>query len=213
MNIEAHLACGWALAHMSGPETRRFRGLVTLAAIAPDIDTISYFWGIDAYSNYHHAFGHNVFFGLLVSAISVALLRRRPWKIFIFTQLAFATHYYGDYFFTRFPIKAYWPLYSHAYIYSYRIGLDHPINLWFSYLSLLLIALVGMRFKRTPVEFISPQLDHRLVNLFRNHPLKCHICGRGANEHCLACKQSCCMRHGRLTRRFLVVCQSCHALN
>ena len=34
MNSEAHLACGWILAHLGGRhETRRFRALVTLAAL------------------------------------------------------------------------------------------------------------------------------------------------------------------------------------
>lgn len=211
MNIEAHLACGWVLAHLGGNETRRFRGLVTLAAIAPDIDTLSYFWGPEAYSSIHHAWGHNIFFGLTFSAVSVALLPTRRWKVFIFTQLAFASHYYADYFFTRFPVKAFWPLYTHSYIYSYRIGLDHPINLFFSYLSMLLIVLVAWRFKRTPLEFISPQLDCRVVNLFRQKPLKCGICERSANETCTVCHRPVCMRHGRITGRFTIECKDCQS--
>jgi membrane-bound metal-dependent hydrolase YbcI (DUF457 family) len=209
MNIEAHLACGWVLAHLGGNETRRFRGLVTFAAVAPDIDVISYAFGIDSYATFHHAIGHNIFFGLLVSVISVLLIRRRRLKVFVFTLLAYGTHYYGDYFFTRFPVKAFWPISDHGYLHSNRIGLDHSINLFFSYLAMLLIVLVAWRFKRTPLEFISPELDCRVVNLFRQKPLKCGLCDQSANEWCSVCQQPVCGRHGRITRRFLVVCRKC----
>src|SRR4051812_42696157 len=124
MNSEAHVAAGWILAHCGGAETRRFRAVVTFAAVAPDLDVISYAWGERAYATYHHAVGHNVFFGLIVS-IACAMWMRPQWrKVFLFTQLAFYSHYFGDYFFTRFPLEFFWPISTKGFIYSYRIGLD-----------------------------------------------------------------------------------------
>src|SRR4051794_31001621 len=189
MNIEAHLAAGWVLAHCAGRDargSRAFRGAVTFAAIAPDLDTISYLFGERAYATYHHAVGHNLFFGLLVciGLTALPLFRGRRGAVFLFTQLAFYSHYFGDYYFTRFPLEAFWPISHNGYIHSYRIGLDHPVNLFLSYLSFVLIIVLGAIFGRTPMEFLSPELDQRLVNLFRRKPLRCHVCGRKANEKC-----------------------------
>lgn len=210
MNSEAHLAAGWILAHLGGRhETRRFRALVTFAAVAPDLDVIAYVFGERAYATYHHAAGHNVFFSLLLSAASVMFARGGRWKVFFFTQLAFYSHYYGDYFFTRFPLEFFWPLSNKGYVYGYRIGLDHPINLAFSYLSFVVIVAMAAAYKRTPVELLSPELDRRLVNLFRRRDKSCHVCGRRANETCTACGRPACLRHGRIVRGFAVCCPNC----
>jgi hypothetical protein len=211
VNVEAHLAAGWLLAHCGGNETRRFRGIVTLAAVIPDIDVVSYLGGIRAYSTYHHAAGHNLFFSLIVSVISIFAFRTRRLKIFLFTQLAFYSHYYGDYFFTRFPLEFFWPVSTKGFIYSYRIGLDHPVNLFLGYLSFVIIIVIGAMYHRTPMEFISMELDHRIVNLFRRKPLACHVCGGKSNERCATCDRPACMKHGRITRRFVVMCPECSA--
>jgi hypothetical protein len=197
------------MAHCGGRESRRFRVAITLAAIAPDIDVISYLWGERAYSSYHHYFGHNLFFGLGFAIASMCFFKARRWKVFAFTALAFASHYYGDYFFTRFPLGAFWPFWNHGYIYSYRIGLDHPINLFFSYLSFVVFIVMGVIYKRTPVEIISPATDQVIVNLFRAKPLACGTCGRSANERCSRCDLPVCQRHGRLTWRFRIICAAC----
>jgi membrane-bound metal-dependent hydrolase YbcI (DUF457 family) len=210
MNLEAHLAAGWILAHCGGPSTRRFRAAVTFAAIAPDLDVLSYLGGARTYSTLHHALGHNIFFGLLVSLASLAFFTRADWwKVFLFTQLAFASHYYGDYFFTRFPLEPWWPFSTKGYIHSYRIGLDHPINLFLSYFSFVVFIVLGVLFKRTPIELISPELDRRIVNLFRRRTMACHICERGANEMCSVCGNPVCMKHGRIARGFRVRCARC----
>jgi len=209
MNTEAHLAIGWILAHAGGQETRRFRQLVVISALASDIDVLAIFGGTQTYARYHHTIGHNVFFSFLLSGVCVLLYRQKPWKMALFSQLGFYTHYFGDYFFTRFPIQFFWPMSYRTYIYSYRIGLDHPINLVFGYLSFLSFILMAMWFKRTPMELISPKLDERIVNLFRKKTLICHLCGRGASEKCSRCEQATCMRHGKITRRFEIICLEC----
>ena len=110
MNSEAHLALGWILAHCAGTETRRFRAIVTVAALAPDVDVLSYAGGMHAYATLHHALGHNVFFSIAFSVGALFFARidgslRCAMKIVLFTQLAFYSHYFGDYFFTRFPLE------------------------------------------------------------------------------------------------------------
>jgi inner membrane protein len=211
MNTEAHLAVGWILAHCGGGESRRFRGRVVLAALAPDLDAISYVGGPDLYARLHHAVGHNVFFSLFLSGFCMALDRQRPWKMLLFTQLAFYSHFLGDYFFTRFPLEFFWPVSSKGYIYSYRIGLDHWLNDVFGYASFLVFGLTGIRWGRTPIELLWPRLDQRVVNLFRRRTLRCTQCGRGATERCSVCHEPVCLRHGRITARCDVLCGACAA--
>lgn len=212
MNTEAHLAAGWVLAHCGGPhETRRFRAVVVIAALAPDLDVLSYVFGERAYATYHHAVGHNLFFGALVSLICPAFFSgwRQRWKVLLFTQLAFWSHFLGDYFFTRFPLEAFWPFSHKGYVYSYRIGLDHPINTFFSYFSFVIFLATALMYGRTPLELLSPELDQRVVNLLKPRRHRCHLCGRGANEACASCGRSVCLRHGRITAGFRVRCSHC----
>ena len=209
MNTEAHLAAGWILAHCTRRSDRRFRTIVTLAAVLPDIDALSYVFGVEAYGHIHHALGHNVFFSLLVSVLSMWLYPRARWKVFWFAQLAFYSHYFGDYFFTKFPLVFFWPASDAEFVYSYKIGLDHWINDLFSYMSFVAFIATGAIYGRTPIEMLSPELDRRIVNLFRRRPLSCHVCGGRANERCAMCDQPCCLRHGKITGRFTVKCATC----
>ena len=209
MNTEAHLAVGWILAHAGGAETRRFRRLVVFAALAPDLDVLSYVGGPNLYAKLHHALGHNLFVATLLSGFCVAMYRQKPWKMLLFSQLAVWSHLLGDYFFTRFPLEFFWPVSSKGYIYSYRIGLDHWINHVFGYASFLCFIRMAMRWKRTPIELVWPKLDERVVNLFRKRTLICHVCGKGASETCSICSKPACLRHGKITRKCDVICSTC----
>lgn len=213
MNTEAHLAAGWILGHLGGEETRRFRVIVTLAAVAPDADAVSYVFGRVAYGHVHHALGHNVFFGVLTGVLAAWLFRDRGWrglaKLALFSQLAFYSHYFGDYFLTKFPLVFFWPVSDREFMSGYRFGLDHPINQTLSYLSLVLFVMMAVAWKRSPLEIVSPKLDRLVVNLFRAKPLVCHVCGGKANERCDACARPCCLKHGRITRRLDVRCGDC----
>lgn len=221
MNTEAHLALGWALAHLGG-RSRRWLGLITAASLAPDIDVIGYVGGERLYSELHHALGHNVFFAGLLSALGWWIWRAgekeapRPerleangLKVILFMQAAFWLHWLGDYFLTRFPLQLWWPVSRQGYIYSYRIGLDHPINIALGYLSLLVIVIMAAVYKHTPIMLVWPALDQRIVNLFRRKTLTCTACGTKANERCSACDRPLCMKHGRLDWRARVHCYEC----
>lgn len=210
MTTEAHMAAGWILAHLGGRETRRFRALVTFAAVAPDLDAISYVFGTNAYANTHHALGHNIFFSLLLSGLCAWLFRARGRrgmvKMLLFSQLAFYSHYFGDYFFSGFPLVYYWPVSDRDFIYSFKFTLGHPINLAFSYASLVIVIAMTPLVGRTPIELVWPELDRRLINLLRRRDLACHICGRRANERCTTCGQPCCLRHASLDRHARIHC-------
>jgi len=85
MNPVTHFLGGWAVAN-TARLGRRDRALVAIAGAAPDADGFGivaewltrnsdhplYWW-----SDYHHVFGHNLCFGLLVAGIAFAVARRR----------------------------------------------------------------------------------------------------------------------------------------
>ncbi len=209
MTTEAHLAAGWVLANLSGEDSRRWRAWVTFAAVAPDLDALSYVFGEHVYADIHHALGHNVFVSVVLSIAGMLVYRARPWKAALMTQVAFYSHYFGDYFFTRFPLLFFWPVWDEGFVYSYRIGLDHPINLTLSYGSFALFLAGVWIWRRTPVELIWPELDRRIVNLLSRKNAHCHACGRGSNETCCVCGRNICMHHAKLTGGMRVVCRRC----
>jgi membrane-bound metal-dependent hydrolase YbcI (DUF457 family) len=211
VNTEAHLAVGWALAQFGGGRSSRaIRAAVTIAAIAPDADALAWVFGPEIYAESHHSLGHNVFFSLLVSATAVWLCRPHSWwRILLLTQAAFYLHYFGDYYFTRFPLVYFWPLSEREFLGPWRFGLDHPVNTLLSYLSLAMLAGSAAVLGRTPIELVWPTLDQRLANLVRPRPLRCHVCGGSANEVCCQCGMPACLSHGRLTRQMRVRCSAC----
>src|SRR5512133_3668578 len=127
MNTEAHLAVGWLLAQFGG-EGRRYRGWVVLSALAPDLDVVTYLLGADTYARWHHVLGHNIFFSLAFSLLATLACRRGRMQMFLMTQLGFYSHYFGDYFLTNFSLQFFWPLSDAEFLFSRKIGLDHPIN-------------------------------------------------------------------------------------
>ncbi|MHC4253973.1 MAG: metal-dependent hydrolase, partial [Planctomycetota bacterium] len=134
MQLEAHAGIGWILAqaatlrsdatdadprpvgrnsaHRSGCSgaDRRLRGAILLAAVLPDVDAASYLFDQLAYLRYHHVVGHNLFFGLAVSAAAAWFCRGRRLRALVFTQLAFWAHFFGDYFFTVYAISYLYPV-------------------------------------------------------------------------------------------------------
>ncbi|MGA1869606.1 MAG: metal-dependent hydrolase [bacterium] len=209
MHAITHAGLGWFLANI-GDEDRRFRGSVLLASIIPDIDGITVFLGLTSYDQYHHLFCHNLLFSLAVSLISVWFAKKRRIKTFIFTQLAFYTHYFGDYFFTRYPLYYFWPFSDKAYLSPHGVWIGHPVNYIFCLLALLYFVYIAAKYGRTPIEPFHPILDLRLVNTcFRRKPLSCSFCGRSTNEFCSHCNSSVCKHCAIIDKNFEIFCSSC----
>jgi hypothetical protein len=69
MNILAHASVGWILAE-AGCGNSRFRRAIFLAAMAPDLDGISYLMGSASALDQHHIWAHNLPFSLAVSFLA-----------------------------------------------------------------------------------------------------------------------------------------------
>ncbi len=215
MNLEAHMAAGWVLGNLVPGENRRFRGIMVAAAMAPDLDGITYLAGGDVYARWHHVLGHNVFVAAAMVAVAAWLARRagRRWggvaKVGAFAGLALLSHWLGDYYLSNYPLSPWWPVSDFSVKSIHSVGLDHPVNHAIGYASLALMAGSVWIWKRTPLEFVSRELDAHVVNLARDKPLSCQVCARPANELCYSCGAPVCIRHARLDRRFHVQCPSC----
>ena len=88
-----HGMIGWLISQSL--EKRRDRLLVTVASIIPDFDGLGAIISIDYYSKYHHIFGHNIFFGLILSLISIKFGYEKI-KTPILVFVSFKSHILGD---------------------------------------------------------------------------------------------------------------------
>lgn len=209
MHLEAHASLGWLLA-TTYPGSRRFRLMTVLSAIIPDLDALAYLFGFQAYVDYHHVLGHNILFSLIFSGFAVLLVRDARSKVFFYTQIGFWLHFFGDYFFTLYPLYPFWPFSSAGFLSEHAIGLAHPMNTLFLMLGLAAMTIPAFWIKRTPLEFISPSLDQRIVNFFfTSKKEECMICGRKTNEICPKCSRPVCLRHAALTKGFSFHCHDC----
>jgi membrane-bound metal-dependent hydrolase YbcI (DUF457 family) len=196
----------------AGREDRAFRAAVLAASVAPDIDGLTVLFGTGPYDRLHHLLSHNALFSLVVSALAVLLCRRSRVKVFLFTQVAFYLHYFGDYFFTKYPLYWLYPFSDRPFYTEHSVWVGHPVNQVLNVVILALVGVMAWRTGRSPLEVLSPNLDRRLVNyLLRKKSEACHLCASTTNERCETCRRPACKRHFSLTRDFAVLCAECRA--
>jgi membrane-bound metal-dependent hydrolase YbcI (DUF457 family) len=162
MNILVHASLGWALAE-AGRGDSCFRRVVFLAAIAPDLDGITYLMGSAAALQQHHIWAHNLLFSLAVSLLAALYCTGLRWRAAAFTQAAFYTHFFGDYFFTTWPQLYLYPFSTRRFFYPSAYAFCDPINDWLILAGGVVVLGLCAYFRRTPLEVLSPRLDARLV--------------------------------------------------
>ncbi|MBT5975615.1 MAG: metal-dependent hydrolase [Flavobacteriaceae bacterium] len=166
MYSEVHGTIGWCIAELSDGD-KKLRKWIFLAAFLPDLDAISFFWGQDAYVTYHHAISHGLLFSLICSSWAIFSCKKTPWfKVFFWTQLSFYSHYFGDYFFTQFPLYYFWPFSEVGFLSTKAVPLWHPINKVFQWISVFCLIFFAIKNKRTPIELISEKWDKKVVSSF-----------------------------------------------
>jgi len=164
MFFPAHAGAGWLLANTVKGD-RRFRGAVLLAAVLPDIDGLTLPFGTDSFIKYHHILAHNILFSIILSFLAIAFCNEHRIKALIFTQIAFYTHFFGDYFLTRIPLYFLYPFSDASYRYPGGLWLGHPVNYILMLVALLIFIVIAVKWKRTPLELFSPSADKQLVEL------------------------------------------------
>jgi membrane-bound metal-dependent hydrolase YbcI (DUF457 family) len=198
MHLETHLAIGWALGNIFPQFSRRQRLLVSLAAIFPDADGLSYFAGEMAYSNWHHTIGHNVFASGVVLLMASLLTEWHRILVIFAAQLAFWSHLAGDYFMSGWTVEFLWPISRDGWMFRPAIRLDHPANIILSYASWVFMAASWWIWRRTPLEFIWPKFDALVARAVHPSTLTCDVCNQPMT-----------LKRGRVLKGLRLVCLEC----
>jgi hypothetical protein len=206
-----HLQYGWWFAHWRQFD-RRERAAIALSAAACDLDGLSMFWGSDAYYKYHHMLFHNVGSVFAVVLLAGALFWRRPWA-WLMVVFAFGMHIVEDYFSIPWNMKP-WAPFSNMVT-----NIDHHIAapiVQYGFQTIMMVFILGvtvwiyMRYKRTPLEIVSPAFDRLIMN-YALLPWKnrCATCGKSAHFRCDKCGKTFCAKHARPVHGCEVQCSAC----
>jgi hypothetical protein len=206
MHLECHAALGWVIANI-GSKDRRVRNYVVIGAVLPDIDALPYVIDPLYYGLYHHTFGHNVFLWALWSLWGVK--KFRSWKAGLLGFIAFGSHLLTDAYLSKWFLYLFWPFSSKGYLPDSSLDLSSPVNTYLLYSTPLVLLVVALIWKRTPLEWISPKLDELFVSFFRKKNLACNVCDGGANISCEKCDKPVCPRHVQIVRPWRICCANC----
>ncbi|MBF0369817.1 MAG: metal-dependent hydrolase [Magnetococcales bacterium] len=104
MSPITHGLIGWIVANSSPKLNPKERGIITLAALVPDLDglgIIMQYITQDSdhqatwYFDYHHTFGHNLFFGIFLMGVAWMVTEKRGVAALL-TGLSYHLHLLGD---------------------------------------------------------------------------------------------------------------------
>jgi hypothetical protein len=167
MHVQTHIMSGWVLSNYLDL-TPRERGFCMLAASLADLDGLSILFGQNAYWSYHHLLCHNLAFAIFFSSLLALRSTRRVRCFFIYLSLAHL-HLLLDYFGSG-------PGWNIYYLYPFsRRSLFNP-HAWDFYswqnitaaIVLLIWTLgIAIRYGRTPLETVMPDLDRQIVAWLR----------------------------------------------
>ena len=163
-----HGLIGWLSAQPL--ESRRDRILVTSAALLPDLDGLSLVFGVEAYHKYHHTFGHNLLFGVLLSSLALLICHNKRLAALL-TLFSFHTHLLGDLLGsgTGWGIPYLWP--SQLLQLEFSPPFQWELSSWQNVLATVL-CLAGVAFfavtkDRTVFEIVSVESDKKVAAIFK----------------------------------------------
>lgn len=167
MHIPTHILSGWCVASAL-PLAPRERFFAMIAASVADVDGVGYLAGesSDAYQLYHHVLGHNVFFGVLASGV-LAWFSVRRFSAFAFYLALFHLHLLLDYFGSGpgWAIYYLWPINREKWQTNLAWELFSWQNITAGYGLLALTIFLAWKQRRTPLEYVMPDLDRKLIQL------------------------------------------------
>ena len=169
MQVPIHIMSGWCAASLFDL-TPRERFFCMAAASLEDLDGLGAIMGTesDAFQNYHHLLCHNLAFIVLVAIVLTLFSRHRIKALLLYIALGHL-HLLMDYFGSG-PgwTIAYWFPFSRR---GYKTDLAWAFfswqNLTTAAVLLAWVLFIAFRQGRTPVEWVTPDLDRRLVARLR----------------------------------------------
>ena len=182
MNPITHSLLSWIVAD-AGEMGRRDRTIVMLAGIAPDLDAAGIVVEVLTrnserpllwWSDYHHVLGHNLAFGVVVTAVSFALATKR-WKAAALACLTFHLHLICDVLGARGPDGYQWPIpYFFPFLTEWQWTWDGQweLNAWPNFLvtgiALLITFYWAWKKGYSVLEMISTSADRAFVETLRH---------------------------------------------
>jgi membrane-bound metal-dependent hydrolase YbcI (DUF457 family) len=167
MSPITHGMTGWIISQPL--EKRRDRLFVTLASLLPDLDGAGAIIDIDYYAQYHHTFGHNLFFGLLLLLVAWRYGTDK-WRTALLAFLSFNSHILSDLLGSGngWGIRYLWPVQNFMFEFSppFQWELDSWQNLLFTTICMFIIIIIGLIKSRTIVELFSVTADEKVVTIF-----------------------------------------------
>lgn len=171
MHIPTHIMSGWCVGNLL-PLNPRQRLFCMIAATVADLDGVGFVISEEAYWNWHHIAGHNIFYAVLVAGVLTAFSQPRRMLAFVAYLALFHLHLLLDYFGSGpgWKIHYFWPVSDVGYATSLAWGLTSWQNITAAAILLAWTVLVAWQKRRTPLEAIMPNLDRQLVALLPGHP-------------------------------------------
>ncbi|MFC1592250.1 metal-dependent hydrolase [Thermodesulfobacteriota bacterium] len=165
MHIQTHILSGWCVGN-TVQLAQRERFLCMLAATLPDLDGLGILVSQKVYWDYHHTACHNVFAGLLISAVLTFFSQNRLKAFAVYLSL-FHLHLLLDFFGSGpgWYIVYLWPF--SGWLLSY--GNAWEFFSWQNFAALYAFAFwtlyIAFIKKRTPLEYFLPKTDRKAIDM------------------------------------------------
>lgn len=164
MHIQTHILSGWCIGNLCwlSPRERLF---CMFAASMQDLDGLGILFSEELYWDLHHALGHCLLAGVVISSILTAFSTHR-WKAFPIYLLLFHLHLVMDYLGSGpgWGLYYLWPFSDWEWINRNAWPFFSWQNLSAAGAFLIWTVLIARYQHRTPLECIMPSLDRRLVS-------------------------------------------------
>ena len=170
MHVQTHILAGWCCANLL-PCTPRQRVAAMIAAAVPDLDGLAIAFGQEAYWRFHHTFGHNLWFAVVVGVV-LAAWARPAWGTFLLAVTMVHLHLFMDYWGSGvdWHIHYLWPRPTPVW----RNDHAWPFYSWQNLVAFAAVmgwtVAIAFRCRRTPLEALMPRLDRQLVAPFPTVP-------------------------------------------
>ncbi|OGV44684.1 MAG: hypothetical protein A2017_05375 [Lentisphaerae bacterium GWF2_44_16] len=172
MHIQTHILSGWCIGNIFKLNARE-RFLCMIAAALPDLDGLGILINRDFYWNYHHVIAHGILWTLICSA-ALAYFSLNRVKTFFIYFLLLHLHILMDVFGSGecWGIHYLWPfsgfILETKYSWAFASWQNISAGCFFLFITILIIYLA----RRSPLEYIMPQLDKKIIKFFELLKLK-----------------------------------------
>ncbi|MEM8872709.1 MAG: metal-dependent hydrolase [Planctomycetota bacterium] len=163
MHIPTHMLAGWVVGNAFGLGKRE-RSLAILAGMLHDVDGLGIIVSEELYWDWHHKLGHNLFFCVALAGLLTIFSRQRMRSFTAYTVIA-GSHLLLDFLGSgpNWTLAWLWPVSGHELEFAYAWPFFSWQNLGSAGLLIVATVWTAWRHDRTPVEWITPDLDRRLV--------------------------------------------------